>query len=109
MASFSLALAGGLAIAGGGVIGFTALSDESRIGRELELGQNQQGVLNSVDFYREEAQRSGWQKTGSIAAMGVGAALVGLGALLYQRDPSSLGALALVPTGRGAALVGVWP
>jgi hypothetical protein len=74
------------------------------------LGTTREGVLNSADFYREEAQRIEKTKIGSAAAMGVGAALIFAGVLAYQSDPAADtgGDLALVPTAQGVALVGVF-
>lgn len=109
--SYSVVLAGGLLAAGGGVVGVTTLSDEARIHRELDLGRTHEGVLQSADFYRAEAERITWQKRGAVVALGVGVALVGLGALLYESDPAASGgdaSVALVPTGNGAALVGTF-
>lgn len=112
VASYSLILAGALAVAGGGVVGYQALSQEERIAAELEVGRSQTDVLRPASFYRDEAQRLTLEKNISVGVVGGGAALLALGALLYQRDPvsdASGSSVALTPTHSGFALVGVWP
>lgn len=107
--SYSLVLTGAVALAGGGVVGFNALSREERMLEELKIGETNENILSPAQVYRTEANRLAIEKTGAAVALGVGAALIGAGVLVYESDPSAEGSsVALVPTFSGAALVGVF-
>jgi TolB-like protein len=96
---------GGAAIVGGALYGLMALADEQRYAGELQSGATTAGVLQEQSFYQREAQRLGLQKTISLIAMGVGAALIVAGIIVMPSEQTR-GSVALVPMSNGAALVG---
>ncbi|WP_224247678.1 CsgG/HfaB family protein [Hyalangium gracile] len=110
---YSLLAGGGAALVGGGVYGLIALSRQKVLNDELcpardEAGQCTPTHLRELSYYQQQNDKLGRDKTVSLALMGVGAALVGLG--LWRMPPPEGGPrVALVPTGQGMAVVGVLP
>jgi TolB-like protein len=110
---YSLVAGGGAALMGGGVYGLIALSRQKVLNDELcpardEGGSCTPGNLRELAFYQKENDRLGRDKTVSLLLMGAGAALVGVG--LWRMPPPEGGPrVALVPSGRGMAVVGVLP
>jgi TolB-like protein len=110
---YSLIGAGGAVLVGAGLLGQDALARERVVNEELALGARQPGVLRSLSDYEGAARSIGQQKTLTFAGLLGGAGLVAAGILLMPRETAQAGggapALSLVPTGTGAALVGVLP
>jgi hypothetical protein len=106
---YSLIGAGGAAIVFGGVWGMVALSNESQLSGELQAGQKGALLTQTRADYEARASAVGRNKIISLAAVGAGAALLITGLLLNPSDVPGGGAVALVPTFHGAALVGVLP
>ena len=108
---YSLIAAGGLAVIGGGVLGMQALAQEGAVSRELQNGDSNPAALRTLSSYREEVGAIEAQKTASVLLVAAGLAVAGVGIYLNPRDPTATGTthLALVPAGRGAALVGIFP
>jgi TolB-like protein len=105
---YSLIGVGGAAILGGGVWGLQALSSETALTKELQLGDAQRSVLKPVTYYQDARDRISQDKTVSLVAMAAGAALLGVGVYLNPAESGSGAHAALVPTGTGVALVGGW-
>jgi hypothetical protein len=97
---------GALGVAGGGIIAVDGFSRERAL--RAELRDESGAYFKPLGAYVEEIeviQRNKWVGLGGLA---VGAALVGLGVFLFPKDPGAT-TVAVVPTGTGAALVGVLP
>ncbi len=107
--AYTLMAAGGALALGGGVWGLQAFGQEEGLMRELAIGEGQSDVLKTRAFYEQEHQRIGLQKTEALIAVAAGAAAFGVGFLLNPRDDGEATRGALVPSGAGAALVGVFP
>jgi hypothetical protein len=105
---YALIGGGTAAILFGGVWGMVALSSESRLGAELTAGRNGALLTQSRAQYEDGAGAIARDKAIALAAVGTGAALLGLGLWLNPAEVPG-GAVALVPTGNGAAVVGVFP
>ncbi|HLL05679.1 MAG TPA: hypothetical protein VK539_34230 [Myxococcaceae bacterium] len=110
---YSLISGGGAALVGGGVSGLIALSRQKVLNDELcptrdEAGQCAPATLRELSYYQQENSRLGRDKTVSLALMGAGAALVGVG-LWLMPPPEGGPRVALVPSGNGVAVVGVLP
>jgi TolB-like protein len=110
---YSLLAGGGAALVGGGVYGLIALSRQKVLNDELcplrdENNQCAPANLQKLSYYRDENARLGRDKTLSLVFMGAGAALVGVG-LWLMPPPEGGPRVALVPSGRGVAVVGVLP
>jgi TolB-like protein len=106
----SLMVGGGLAFLGGGLVAADSVTHEARVAQELAEGQAGLRELRDVAYYRAEAASISLQRNIGIGMLAGGAALAGLGLWLNPADTSGGGARAmLVPTARGAALVGVFP
>jgi TolB-like protein len=106
----SLMVGGGLAFLGGGLVAADSVTHEARVAQELAEGQAGLRELRDVAYYRSEAASISLQRNIGIGLLAGGAALAGLGLWLNPSDAQGGGARAmLVPTARGAALVGVWP
>ncbi len=110
---YSLVAGGGAALMGGGVYGLIALSRQKVLNDELCPARDEQGNctpanLRKLSSYQQENQRLGRDKTVSLMLMGAGAALVGAG-LWLMPPPEGGPRVALVPSGQGMAVVGVWP
>jgi TolB-like protein len=110
---YSLVAGGGAALVGGGVYGLIALSRQKVLNDELCPARDEAGTctptsLRELSYYQQQNDKLGRDKTMSLALMGVGAALIGVG--LWRMPPPEGGPrVALVPMGRGLALVGVLP
>jgi TolB-like protein len=110
---YSLLAGGGAALVGGGVYGLMALSRQKVLNDELCPARDTQEQcapvnLQQLSYYQQENSRLGRDKTLSLVFMGAGAALVGVG-LWLMPPPEGGPRVALVPSGRGVALVGVLP
>ena len=98
---------------GGGVYGLLALSRQKVLNDELCPARDEDGHctptnLRELGYYQQQGDKLGRDKTVALALMGVGAALVGVG--LWRMPPPEGGPrVALVPMGRGLAVVGVLP
>jgi TolB-like protein len=105
------AIGAGAALAvGGGVIGFTGLNEETAVTKELSLGSSQRSVLKPVSYYQDAANRVRVEKSVAVAALVVGAALVGAGIYLNPSDGSSTHiAVSLAPGAASVALAGSFP
>jgi TolB-like protein len=110
---YSLVAGGSAALVSGGVYGLIALSRQKVLNDELCPARDDAGSctptnLRELSYYQQQNDKLGRDKTVSLALMGVGAALVGLG--LWRMPPPEGGPrVALVPTGQGMAVVGVLP
>jgi hypothetical protein len=110
---YSLISGGGAALVSGGVFGLIALSRQKVLNDELCPTRNEDGdcvpaTLRELSYYQKENSRLGRDKTVSLALMGAGAALVGVG-LWLMPPPEGGPRVALVPSGNGVAVVGVLP
>ena len=110
---YSLISGGGAALVSGGVFGLLALSRQKVLNDELCPTRDEEGncapaTLRELSYYQQENSRLGRDKTVSLALMGAGAALVGVG-LWLMPPPEGGPRVALVPSGNGMALVGVLP
>lgn len=109
----SMVATGSALLLGGGVYGMLALSRQAVLNDELcpggAVGDRCSGsALRPREFYLAQDAALGTQKTTALLLMAVGAALAGAG--LYLMPPPEGGPrVALVPSGGGLALVGVWP
>jgi TolB-like protein len=98
-------VAGGVALLGGGVIGFVALTQESSVSRELKSATP--GHLNTADYYSDAALEVRERKTLALILMSVGAGLLAGGISWWFSLPDvGLGRMALIPTGPGLSLAG---
>jgi TolB-like protein len=110
---YSLIGGGSAALLGGGVYGLIALSRQKVLNDELcpedpVDGTCQGRNLRELDFYRQENDRLARDKTLALVSMAAGAGLLAAG--FYLMPPPEGGPrIALVPMGRGLALVGVLP
>jgi len=104
---FTLIGVGAAALVAGGIVGFFALSTEAAINRELANGSNNPSALMRLDAYQGELSGIGVQRTVSLVALCAGAALVAAGIFLMPSDSGTR--VALVPSEKGAALVGFFP
>jgi len=110
---YSLISGGGAALVSGGVFGLIALSRQKVLNDELCPTRDEEGdcvpaTLRELAYYQQENSRLGRDKTVSLALMGAGAALVGVG-LWLMPPPEGGPRVALVPSGNGVAVVGVLP
>ncbi len=111
---YSLISGGGAALVSGGVFGLIALSRQKVLNDELcptrdpETGGCAPATLRELSYYQQENSRLGRDKTVSLALIGAGAALVGVG-LWLMPPPEGGPRVALVPSGNGMAVVGVLP
>lgn len=100
----TLIVAGGAAVVTAGILTVDAFSRDGQLRSELERPQG----LQPLTAYQATAQSIGTEKTIALAVGISGAVLAGAGFLLWPKDPLA-SSVALVPTGNGAALVGVFP
>jgi TolB-like protein len=110
---YSLISGGGAVFVSGGVFGLIALSRQKVLNDELCPTRDEEGncvpaTLRELSYYQKENSRLGRDKTLSLALMGAGAALVGVG-LWLMPPPEGGPRVALVPSGNGVAVVGVLP
>lgn len=105
---YSLMGGGGLLLAAGTVVGIQALTTESILTEELNAGSTDPAPLKKLSAYQDQSRSISIQKTASLIAVVAGAAMIGTGAYLYRKDEAGT-SIALVPTGNGTALVGVFP
>jgi TolB-like protein len=107
---------GSAALLGGGVYGLIALSRQKVLNDELcpedptgsGAGACQGRNLRELDYYRQENDRLARDKTLALVTMAAGAGLLAAG-FYFMPPPEGGPRIALVPMGRGLALVGVLP
>jgi len=104
----ALASGGGAVVIAGALFGLDGLARERETNRELELADTGGAALKPASYYRDAAAASALEKTVALGALVAGAALVATGVFLFQQGGDTGGGVALVPTGNGMALVGVW-
>jgi len=106
----SMMVGGGLVFLGGGLVTADSVTHEARVAQELAEGQAGLRELRDAAYYQGEAAAISLQRQIGIGMLAGGVVLAGVGLWLNPADASGGGARAvLVPTGRGAALVGVFP
>jgi hypothetical protein len=93
----------------GGVWGIVAISNESNLRNELTAGASGGLLAQTRKQYEGRASDIQTNKIVAVSALAAGAALVVVGVLINPADLPGGGSVALVPTGNGAALVGVFP
>ncbi len=96
---------GAVAFAGGGVVAIDGFSRERALRAELDPST---GLFKTRAVYVEEIEVIARNKAIGISLLAGGAALIGLGVILFPKDPGG-GSLALLPTGNGAMLAGGFP
>jgi TolB-like protein len=110
---YSMIGAGSGLLLGGGFYGLLALSREQALMEQICPGGNPSSQTCEAENlgYLVDARRQGAvlarDKTVSLGVMAAGALLAGAGIFLLP-PPEAGTRVALVPTGRGAALAGVW-
>jgi hypothetical protein len=109
--TYSLVGAGAAFAIAGGIVGFTGLSREQEVRRELERGRTNPSVLRTAEEYQEDQRSVSLQKTFSLVALSVGAGLIGLGVYLNPTDPATAGSVRVVlaPSAEGVGIAGVFP
>jgi TolB-like protein len=102
---------GGLVFLGGGLVAADSVTREARVAQELAEGQAGLRELRDMAYYQSEAAAISLQREIGIGMLAGGVVLAGLGLFLNPADVAGGGGARamLVPTGRGAALVGVFP
>ena len=83
------------------------LSQEQQLATLLDAGANTPGLLGTRASYQSQLKTLQTQRWVGVAAAGVGIAAVVAGALLMPSDGSSA-RIALLPTGTGVAIAGVF-
>ena len=104
---YTLIITGAVFVLGGGVVGLNALTRDLAVRSELISSDTNMGLLRPMSEYERDAYDVGVQKTLSLAAFIVGAAALGLG--IFLMPSSSPTQVAIVPSGNGAAVVGLFP
>ncbi len=104
---YTLMISGGVLVLGGGVIGLAALQRDLAVRSELASSDTNMALLRPLGEYQKDASDIRVQKALALGAAVVGVAMIGLGVFLMP--PSSPTQVALVPSGNGAAVVGVFP
>ncbi len=102
----ALVSVGGAAMIGGGVLGLLALTAEATLKGELGDAASK-AKLNPASTYRERFASAALQRTLSLVGLLAGVALVAGGIVLMPGEAPQPGAVSLVPTLNGFALVGV--
>lgn len=106
----SMMVGGGLVFLGGGLVTADSVTHEARVAQELAEGQAGLRELRDAAYYQGEAAAISLQREIGIGMLAGGIALAGVGLWLNPADTSGGGARAMVvPTGRGAAVVVVFP
>lgn len=103
---------GAALLIGGAVVGFTGLTEETALSKELSLGTTQPSVLKPVAYYQDAASRVRLEKSLAVVGLASGAALVGLGVFLNLTEGAGASVrVAVVPAaaGTGLALTGTLP
>ncbi|MGV3623190.1 MAG: hypothetical protein ACO1OB_20390 [Archangium sp.] len=104
-APITLMVGGGVGAIAGGVLLLQASLREATVAAELRLSEEQPDViLQGADYYRNEAAVVTGMRFGGAIGVGVGAALVAVGAVLLPKTEGTR--VAIVPTGTGAAIAG---
>lgn len=103
----ALMVSGGVVAVAGGVFLLQASLREATVAAELRLSEDQSGVvLQGADYYRNEAAVVTGMRVGGAIGVGVGAALVAVGAVLLPKSEGTR--VAFIPTGTGVAVVGTF-
>jgi hypothetical protein len=105
----TLISAGAIGVIGGSAIGALALNQQAVLEAELKRGEQGLGTLSSLSKYQDDQADLGRKKLTGLVALGLGAALVGVGIYLWPNDPQVRASVAMVPTPNGFVLVGVLP
>ncbi|MBK7862715.1 MAG: hypothetical protein IPJ65_29720 [Archangiaceae bacterium] len=105
---FTLLGIGAAALIAGGVVGFTALSSEGAINRELQNGEQNPEALRRLDAYQRELDVIGLQRTVALVSLIAGVAFLAGGFFFMPSDPNAGARAALVPTPNGLALAGLF-
>lgn len=113
---YSMMATGSGLLIGGGILGALTLSRESVLNQQLCPPDGEPGPDGTCDgvnllelaAYEREDQSLGRNKLVSVGLLGAGAALIATG-LLLMPPPEATPQIALVPSDRGFALVGVFP
>jgi TolB-like protein len=109
---YSMIGVGAAAVIGGGVLGIIGLNNESVIHGELAADDDPMNptVIGKAKDYRDRLSFAGTEKTISLVALIAGTALIAGGIFLIPPDMPQPGQrVALIPTGNGVALVGIFP
>jgi hypothetical protein len=106
---YSMIVAGGVFLLAGGVATLDAFTRDRAVANELVASETNPSLLRPLDSYRDEARFVTIEKDIALITLCLGAGLVVGGVLLMP--PSSPGGaqVAIVPSGSGAAVVGVFP
>lgn len=99
---------GGLVAAAGGIFGLQALGTEVSLRRELDRGVDVPGRLDTLASYQAQERPLTIQKALGLVGLIVGGTVLAGGILLWPPDVARA-QLSLVPTGTGAAVVGIFP
>ncbi len=95
---------GAAAFAGGGIVAIDGFSRERALSTALKP---ENVIFQTYANYQEELGVIARNKALGLSMVAGGAALLGLGIALFPRETG--GAVALLPTGNGAVVVGVFP
>ncbi|MFL5319256.1 MAG: hypothetical protein ACJ790_06330, partial [Myxococcaceae bacterium] len=106
--SYALIGGGAASLVAGTIVGFQAVNSDNALKRELSIAQQSGRATRPLADVNSDIDSIGQQRTISLAAMGVGAALVGAGILFLPKVEGDTGSVALVPTGSGFAFAGVF-
>jgi hypothetical protein len=105
-APITLLAVGGAATVFGLVWGAVHLSQEQQLAAQLETAGGTAGLLGPRALYEQQLRTLETQRWVALGSLGVGVAALVVGALWLGSETTQL---ALVPTGTGMALVGVFP
>lgn len=92
------------------VWGAVHLAQEQELAARLDAARSTPGLLSTAASYEQQARFIDTQKWVAVGSLAGGVALLVVGAVLMPPEQAGGGArVTLVPTGQGAALVGVFP
>jgi hypothetical protein len=97
---------GAAALIGGGVAGLQGMTSDAALTQEL--ANTRPGSLDTLASYQQKAKQPALLKTAAVAALAAGAVLLGAGILTWPSSGGG-GAVALLPSGDGVAIAGVFP
>lgn len=104
----TLLTVGGAGMLGGAVLGLLALTGEATLKGELGDPAST-ATLAPASTFRDRFAAAALQRTLSLVGLLAGAALVAAGLVFMPGDAPQPGAVSLVPTANGVAVVGVLP